>query len=311
MRTIKVNLARKSYEVQIGPGLLNQVGERLQRLGLRGKAVIITNPAVKRLYGDGLKAALEAAGFVPVVLEVPDGEEHKSLEEAAGLYERLSQEKVERLTPVLALGGGVVGDLAGFVAATYLRGVPLFHIPTTLLAQVDSSIGGKTGVNHGRLKNIIGAFYQPGLVISDIATLKTLTEKEFRNGMAEVIKYGVIQDVGLFESIESNLERLQARDMEMLEEVVWRCVAIKAEIVEKDENDLGIRNILNYGHTVGHAIETVSDFVIGHGQAVAIGMLVAAADCPGDGFFAAVRTTKNKGASGSGRATGKYVRSGY
>jgi 3-dehydroquinate synthase len=276
MRVIRVSLSQNAYEVQIGAGLLNQVGERLRGMGFKGKAVIITNPVVKRLYGGALKANLEAAGFIPVTLEVPDGEEYKSLEQAAGLYELLSQEEVERGTPLLALGGGVIGDLGGFVAATYMRGVPLFQLPTTLLAQVDSSIGGKTAINYGGLKNIVGAFYQPRLVMSDVATLKTLPESEFGNGMAEVIKYAVIRNEGVFRSFESTLDRLKALDAEILEEVVSRCVAIKAAIVEKDEKDLGLRNILNYGHTVGHAIEAVSDFHLGHGRAVAIGMVAAA-----------------------------------
>jgi 3-dehydroquinate synthase len=174
------------------------------------------------------------------------------------------------------LGGGVIGDLAGFVAATYLRGVPLIQIPTTLLAQVDSSIGGKVAVDHGQLKNRIGAFYQPRLVIADIATLKTLDAKILVDGLAEVIKYGVIQDRGLLTYIEDNLDKIKSRDDGALEEIVFRSAKIKAEIVEKDEKDSGLRAILNYGHTVGHAIESASEFKVGHGTAVAIGMLAAA-----------------------------------
>ncbi len=276
MKQIKVNLCQNSYDIRIGAGLLNQVGELLRERGLKGKAVIVTNPVVKRLYGDALKGNLEKAALVPIVLEVPDGEEYKSLEQAARLYELLSDEQVVRATPLLALGGGVIGDLAGFVAATYMRGIPLIHLPTTLLAQVDSSIGGKTAVNHGRLKNTVGAFYQPTLVIADTATLKTLPEDEFKNGMAEVIKYGVIRDEGLFQSLERNLDQLNALDPGILEETISRCAAIKAEIVEKDEKDLGLRNILNYGHTIGHAVETASDFHLRHGKAVAIGMVAAA-----------------------------------
>jgi 3-dehydroquinate synthase len=276
MQIINVKLAQNKYEVHIGPGLIRKAGEKLHGLGLHGRAAVVTNPAVRSLYGDVLEADLKAAGLTPVMLEVPEGEKYKSLEQASGLFERLSDNQAERLTPVLALGGGVIGDLAGFVAATYMRGVPLVHLPTTLLAQVDSSLGGKTGVNHGKLKNVIGAFYQPRLVISDIATLKTLPEEEFKNGLAEVIKYAVIRDAELFQRLETNLERLEAREMGMLEAVISRCAAIKAEIVEKDENDLGIRNILNYGHTVGHAVETAADFHIGHGRAVAIGMMAEA-----------------------------------
>jgi 3-dehydroquinate synthase len=172
------------------------------------------------------------------------------------------------MTPILAVGGGVVGDLAGFVAATYMRGVPLIHLPTTLLAQVDSSIGGKVAVNHGQLKNNIGTFYQPTAVITDTFTLRTLPEPEYINGMAEVIKYGIIRDRRLFNLVKYSPQ--------LLEEIIERCAAIKAEIVENDERDLGLRNILNYGHTVGHALETVSNYDIKHGQGVAIGMIAAA-----------------------------------
>jgi 3-dehydroquinate synthase len=207
---------------------------------------------------------------------VPDGEEQKSLETAGRLYNELTDFYAERTTPLLALGGGVIGDLTGFVAATYLRGLPLVQIPTTLLAQVDSSIGGKVAVNYDRLKNIIGAFYQPKLVISDIATLKSLTPRELSDGLAEIIKYAVIKDEGLFAYLERNIDKIKLLDAEALEEVVFRSAKIKAEVVEKDEKDLGLRNILNYGHTVGHAVESASDFKVEHGKAVAIGMLAAA-----------------------------------
>ena len=198
------------------------------------------------------------------------------MEVAARLYNDLTDLYAERATPILALGGGIIGDLAGFVAATYMRGVPLVHVPTTLLAQVDSSIGGKVAVNHGQLKNKIGAFYQPRLVISDISTLKTLPAGEFINGLAEVIKYGVIRDKDFFAFLEENLDRIKSLNEDVLEEVVYRSSKIKAEVVEKDEKDLGLRNILNYGHTIGHAIESVSDFKLEHGKAVALGMLAAA-----------------------------------
>jgi len=182
----------------------------------------------------------------------------------------------ERTTPILALGGGVIGDLTGFVAATYQRGVPLIQIPTTLLAQVDSSIGGKVAVDHGQLKNKIGAFYQPRLVIADINTLRTLPANELANGLAEVIKSAVIRNKEFFAFLEKNLDRIKSLDEKALEEIVFQSVKIKAEIVEKDEKDLGLRSILNYGHTIGHAIESVSDFKVEHGRAIAIGMLAAA-----------------------------------
>ena len=276
MRKVRVRLGSNSYEIHIGSGLLMQTGHLLKESGFAGKLVIVTTPIVKRLYGDALKQNLAGDGFRAIILQVPDGEEQKSLETAGRLYNELTDFHAERTTPLLALGGGVIGDLTGFVAATYLRGVPLVQIPTTLLAQVDSSIGGKVAVNYDRLKNIIGAFYQPRLVISDIATLGSLTPRELSDGLAEIIKYAVIKDEGLFAYLERNLDEIRALDAEALEEVVFQSARIKAEVVEKDEEDWGIRNILNYGHTVGHAIESASDFEVGHGGAVAIGMLAAA-----------------------------------
>jgi 3-dehydroquinate synthase len=275
MHRLQVYLKENNYEVQIGPNLLSHIGNQLKTMGFCGKSVIITNPALKTLYGNKLKTNLKKASLDPYMLEVPEGEEHKSLEQAGRLYYELSNIQTERMTPVLALGGGVIGDLAGFIAATYMRGVPFIQVPTTLLAQVDSSIGGKVAVNHGHLKNNIGTFYQPKLVISDISTLKTLPEKEIINGLAEVIKYGVIRDKELFKLIEDNLNGLKMMESGLMQEVVFRCAAIKAVIVEKDEKDLGLRNILNYGHTVGHALESVSGFRIKHGEGVAIGMVAA------------------------------------
>lgn len=274
MRVIKVNLESRSYQIFVGAGILRQAGKWLKEAGLSGRLVIITNPVVQSLCGSELRKRLVADGFTATVLTVADGEEQKSLETAGRLYAELTTACAERAMPILAMGGGVIGDLAGFVAATYMRGVPLVQIPTTLLAQVDSSIGGKVAVNHGQLKNKIGAFYQPRLVISDIATLKTLPAREFANGLAEVIKGAVIRDRDLFAFLENNLDRI--KDEAVLEEVVFRSAGIKARVVEQDEMDLGLRNILNFGHTVGHAIESVSGFGVGHGQAVAMGMIAAA-----------------------------------
>jgi len=275
MRKVKVRLNTSSYEIHIGSGVLRHTGHQLKENGFSGKVVIITNPIVKKLYGNALKQSLTRDGFKVITLEVPDGEEQKSLETAGSLYHELTEHYAERTTPILALGGGVIGDLAGFVAATYLRGVPLVQIPTTLLAQVDSSIGGKVAVNHGQLKNKIGAFYQPRLVITDIDTLKTLAAKELANGLAEVIKSAVIRDKEFFAYLEANLDQIKSLDARLVEEIVFRSVRIKAEIVEKDERDLGLRGILNYGHTIGHAIESASDFKMEHGEAIAIGMLAA------------------------------------
>ena len=276
MKRIKVSLGDKSYDILIGCSLLKQASDRLKDIGFSDKLVIITNPVVQELYVNELRENLLTDGFQVTTLLVADGEEQKSLDIAGRLYTELTDCFTERATPILALGGGVIGDLAGFVAATYLRGVPLVQIPTTLLAQVDSSIGGKVAVNHGQLKNKIGVFYQPRLVISDTVTLKTLPTKEFANGMAEVIKSAVIQDGEFFAFIETNLDNIKELDDTVLEEVVFRSANIKATVVAQDELDLGLRNILNFGHTIGHAIETVSDFNVEHGQAVAIGMVVAA-----------------------------------
>lgn len=275
MKRTRVRLGKNSYDICIGSGLLMQAGRLLREIGFSNKLVIITDPTVKGLFGNALSQNLTGEGFKVAILEVPEGEEQKSLETAGRLYDELSNFHAERTTPILALGGGVIGDLSGFVAATYMRGVPLVQIPTTLLAQVDSSIGGKVAVDHGRVKNKIGAFYQPSLVISDITTLKSLTTTELSQGLAEVIKYAAIRDKGFFAYLERNLEQIKSLDERLLEEIVLRSANIKAEIVEKDEKDLGLRHILNYGHTVGHAIETVSDFKVGHGGAVALGMLAA------------------------------------
>lgn len=275
MRTVKVKLGSRGYDIHIGADLLGHVGAWLRKIVPGDKAIIITNPIIDRLYGPDLKRDLDKNGFSPAVLLVPEGEQQKSLDTAARLYGGLQNVHAERSTLVLALGGGVIGDLAGFVAATYMRGLPLISLPTTLLAQVDSSIGGKTAVDHGPIKNNIGVFHQPRLVVSDTHTLLSLPPLELSNGLAEVIKYAVIQDRDLFRFLERNMDRIRSFDKNLLEEMVLRSAVIKAHIVEKDEKDLGLRNVLNFGHTVGHAIESASDYKIKHGQAVSIGMVTA------------------------------------
>ena len=276
MNKIDVKTGQSSYSIIIGAGILNQTGEKLKALGLTDKAVIVTNPVVNKLYGEIVRQSLIDAGFQPTVLEIPDGEKYKTLASAGKLYAQLAACGAERSTPVLALGGGVIGDLAGFVAATYLRGVPLVQIPTTLLAQCDSSIGGKTAVDHGPLKNEIGAFYQPKITISDIAVLQSLPQPEFCGGLAEVIKYAVIKDENFFLYLEKNLDQIKSLDNNVLEAVVAKSARIKVGFVEADEKDTGLRNMLNFGHTVGHAVESVSNFRVSHGQAVSIGMVAAA-----------------------------------
>jgi len=285
MNRVSVELSGKGYDILIAHNLLRQTDKYLKGCGFNDKLVIITNTIVQQKYGNALKEKLSADGFHATMLSVVDGETQKSLDVAGRLYKKLSDCYTERTTPILAFGGGVIGDLAGFVAATYMRGVPLVQIPTTLLAQVDSSIGGKVAVNHGKLKNKIGAFYQPSLVISDTSTLDTLPAKEFANGMAEVIKSAVIKDSGFFSFIESNLDKIKNLDSNILEEVVFRTANIKAGIVIQDEFDMDLRNILNFGHTIGHAIESVSEFKIEHGHAVSIGMIAAAKIAEKQGFF--------------------------
>jgi len=276
LKVNKVKLGRRSYEIRIGQGLLSRVGTWLRDMTPASKAVMITNPVVGGRYLETIKLSLIPQGFQLTVLVVPDGEEHKTLNTAGKLYGEMADALVERSTPVLAMGGGVIGDLAGFVAATYMRGVPLVQIPTTLLAQVDSSIGGKTAVDHGRIKNSIGVFYQPELVIADIDTLQSLPRTEISNGLAEMIKSAVINDAPLFSFLEKNMDALRTHDATLMEEAVARSAAIKAGVVAKDEKDKGLRNTLNFGHTIGHAVESASHFKIRHGQAVAMGMVAAA-----------------------------------
>ncbi|MFC2010174.1 3-dehydroquinate synthase [Chloroflexota bacterium] len=285
MKKVNVRLAPNSYDILIGSGLLDQVGVRLKELDFSDKLVIITDSTVRKLYGDTLKQGLDDNGFDVLLIEIPAGEEQKSLETAGRLYYELTDFYAERTTPIIALGGGVIGDLAGFVAATYMRGVPLVQVPTTLLSQGDSSIGGKVAVNHGKLKNKIGAFYHPRVTISDTDTLRSLSPRELSDGLAEIIKHGVILDAELFSFIEQNLDKIKSLDSEVIEKVVSRSAEIKSGVVEKDELDTGLRNILNYGHTVGHAIEAVSGLNIWHGEAVAIGMLVEATISNGMGLI--------------------------
>jgi len=277
VESLKVNLGERSYEILIGSEILGELGRVLLPFSFSPRIFVITNEVVGPLYGEQVVSSLKGAGFEVLYKELPDGEEYKSLETASKLYDYALENGLERQSAVVALGGGVIGDLAGFFAATYMRGVPFVQVPTTLLAQVDSSVGGKVGVNHPKGKNMIGCFYQPRLVFTDVATLRTLPRRELRAGMAEVIKYGVIWDQGFFCFLEKNLEEIFDLDQKVLTKIVRNSCAIKAEIVEKDEKEAGLRAILNFGHTVGHAIEAITDYrVYRHGEAVALGMVVAA-----------------------------------
>jgi 3-dehydroquinate synthase len=275
MRIVKIQTRDNTYNIRIGPNLLNQTGQQLRDLGFTDKVIIITDSIVNDLYANTVEDNLKQNGLEVSTLVIPPGENQKSLRTAANLYTKLCNVNAERSTPIVALGGGVIGDLAGFVAATYMRGIPLIQIPTTLLAQVDSSIGGKVAVNSGTLKNMIGSFYQPKLVISDISLLKTLDSRQIGNGLAEIIKYGIIRDANFFSYIENNIDSIRALNDGIVEEAIFRSVQIKTHFVELDEQDLSTRQILNFGHTVGHGIESASHFKISHGEAIALGMIAA------------------------------------
>ena len=277
MRMVPVSLGERSYSIKIGGGLLARLGTECARLKLGQRAAIITDANVGPRQAATARQALVAAGFDPVVITVPAGETSKNLKRVHACYDELAAHRLERKSFVVALGGGVVGDLAGFVAATYLRGIPFVQVPTTLLAQVDSSVGGKVGVNLAAGKNLVGAFYQPKLVLCDLDALQTLPAREFASGLAEVIKYGIIYDARFFQQLERVLPKLLARDPKTLTTVIARCCEIKAEVVGQDETESGLRAILNFGHTLGHAIENSSGYgKYLHGEAIAIGQVLAA-----------------------------------
>ena len=278
MRTVRVDLDHRSYSILIAPHLLRQVDDLFRQHKISKRVFLVSNPAVFELHGRQVTDRLEQSGFETVSIFIPDGERTKNLHTVENIYTFLIAQRADRSTTILALGGGVTGDIAGFVAATYLRGIPYVQIPTTLLSQVDSSVGGKTGVNHPHGKNLIGAFYQPSLVCVDLDTLSTLPQRDFQSGVYEIIKYGVIYDSQFFDYLDSHLEGLLARDEEVLETVISRCCEIKSEVISQDERENGLRQILNYGHTFGHALEVVTGFhQVTHGEAVAWGMLSATA----------------------------------
>ncbi len=277
MQTVKVALGARSYSIEIGSGLLSTVGKRCQNLGLGKRCAIITDRRVGPLYAKKAAASLKQAGFETNIITVAAGEKAKSLSVVGQCYDQLAACRLERKSFVVALGGGVVGDLAGFVAASYLRGIPFVQVPTTLLAQVDSSVGGKTGINLKAGKNLVGAFYQPRLVLCDLDTLRTLPSREYRAGLAEIIKYGIIYDAALFDRIERDMTLLLKKHPRTLAEVVARCCEIKADVVGQDETESGLRAILNFGHTIGHAIEAISGYgKFLHGEAISIGQVAAA-----------------------------------
>ena len=276
MRTLSVSLAERSYPIHIGAGLCTQARLIPETL-LRSKVVVITNVTIAPLYLEPLLASLRASGAECIPIVLPDGEAYKSWKTLNKVYDELLSNRCERKTPLIALGGGVIGDLTGFAAATYQRGVPFIQIPTTLLAQVDSAIGGKTAINHPQGKNMIGAFYQPQVVIADMDTLRTLPPRELAAGLAEVIKYGFIRDPEFLDWLENNIDRLNALEPEALAFAVERSCQNKADVVANDEREAGERALLNFGHTFGHAIEAGMGYGAWlHGEAVAAGMVMAA-----------------------------------
>ncbi|MDA8335319.1 MAG: 3-dehydroquinate synthase [Peptococcaceae bacterium] len=277
MVELTVDLGADSYPILIGPGLLETLGGRLAGLVNGRRALVVSNATVWGLFGDVVTGSLTSAGFRTAFAPVPEGESAKSLASAARLYERAVAAGLDRGSPMVALGGGVVGDLAGFVAATYLRGVPFAQVPTTLLSQVDSSVGGKVAVNLPQGKNLVGAFYQPRLVLADTRTLATLPPGEVACGLAEIIKVAMIRDAAFFVWLEDNLARVVRLEQDALAEAVARACRLKAEIVARDEREQGERALLNFGHTFGHAVETLTGYsAYNHGQAVAMGMAAAA-----------------------------------
>lgn len=277
VRTVRVPLGNRSYDIKISPGLIGKLGAECARLKLGHRCAIITDTNVGREYAKPAYNSLLRAGFEPSLVIVPAGETAKSLKSVQSCYDRLASHRLERKSFIVALGGGVVGDLAGFVAATYLRGIPFVQVPTTLLAHVDSSVGGKVGVNLKAGKNLVGAFYQPKLVLCDLDALATLPTREFRAGLAEIIKYGIIYDDALFARLERDLPKLLRRESKPLGEIIARCCEIKAEVVSQDETEGGLRAILNFGHTIGHGLEAISSYgKYLHGEAISIGQVAAA-----------------------------------
>ena len=270
---IAVRSATEQYDIHLGPGVLHQVGEKIQALTAGRKAFLLSHPSLYKLYGAPVEASLRAAGFAVEACLVPEGERSKTLLSASRLFTRLARGGADRHSVMCALGGGVIGDLAGFVAATYMRGMPLVQMPTSLLAMVDSSVGGKTAVDHKLGKNLIGAFYPPRAVFTDTALLQSLPEREYLCGLSEIVKAGAIGDVELFQFIEQHIEAIRQREDAVLTTLIERAIAVKVRVVQEDPYEKGVRAILNFGHTLGHALEAATIYsAYSHGEAVAVGM---------------------------------------
>jgi 3-dehydroquinate synthase len=280
MKRIKVHLDKKtssSYEIYIGNGIIDRMGLLLAKHNWGERYIIITDDIVSTLHGAGVQGTLKEMGLKTDMVDFPAGEASKDMQTSLRIVDQLRALGADRTSALIALGGGVVGDITGFVASIYMRGIPYIQVPTTLLAQVDSSIGGKTGIDLSTGKNILGTFYQPKGVFIDLAFLKTLERREMKNGLAEVVKYGIIDDPELFGILEAKADAIKKGDVDLLEEIITRSCRIKKGVVEIDELEKGVRRILNFGHTIGHAIETESGYTVSHGDAVSMGMVASAA----------------------------------
>ncbi|MGH7392711.1 MAG: 3-dehydroquinate synthase [Candidatus Rokuibacteriota bacterium] len=274
---IRVDLGPRAYDIVVERGALATLGRRLRGLGVGARAALVTAPAIGEVYGKTVLGSLEDAGFAVTSIQVPDGETAKTLTVAGRCWDALIEAGLDRTSVVVALGGGAVGDVAGFVSATYMRGTHFVQVPTTVLAQVDASSGGKTAVNHRRAKNLIGAFHQPRLVLVDPETLTTLPEREFRSGLAEIVKHGIVLDAAYFEDVERSAAALLAREGATLERVIAGSCRLKAAVVQRDEREAELRHVLNYGHTIGHALEAATGYERwAHGEAVALGIVAEA-----------------------------------
>lgn len=276
MQELLVELEERSYPIIIENDILTKVGTLISRVTGTSKLLLVSNPIVFALYGKKVKKSLQKAGFEITTSLMPDGEKYKNMDEAIHILDIAVKAQLDRSSIVVALGGGVVGDLAGFVASIFLRGINFIQIPTTLLAQVDSSVGGKVAVNHPGGKNLIGSFYQPKMVIIDPHTLNTLTDREYYAGWGEIVKYGIIADEEFFVNMEQNVDAINNKDFLWLQKMIYQSCKIKANIVEKDEKETGLRMILNLGHTFGHSIEKITNYnTYRHGEAVAMGIVAA------------------------------------
>ena len=290
---LTVRLGERSYKIRFGRGIAVQVGRYCRDLRLGNQVAVVSNPTVWKHWGNTVAESLSEAGFSVNQVEIPDGESYKNSETLNHIYDVLIETGLDRQSFLVALGGGVIGDITGFAASTYLRGIPFIQIPTTLLAQVDSSVGGKTGINHRLGKNLIGTFYQPRLVVIDSKLLETLPEREYISGLAEVVKYGVVCDQRFFSFLEVSKEKLLSRDSDCVLETTRKCCELKAGVVERDEREGSYRAVLNYGHTFAHAIEKLTGYSrFLHGEAVAIGMAHAARISESRGLAATEDTTR-------------------